>query len=352
MKALIAMSGGVDSSVAASMVKNMGFECVGCTMKLFVKETDGEVSNDIKDAGAVCEKLGIPFYVLDLKEEFKDKVINKFCESYKKGETPNPCVECNRHMKFARLFEKAKELGCEYIATGHYARIEKTDNGYLLKKALDPKKDQSYVLFRLTQEDLSHILLPLGEKTKEDAREMAENLALVTAHKSDSQDICFVPDGDYAKVMEKYTDNLPGPGNFVTLSGEVLGRHKGIHHYTIGQRRGLAIPADRRLYVVEINADKDLVILGDDKDLFTKEVYAEDVNWISGKAPEAGFRCSARVRYHHQEKSGTIIYADDNTLKFEFDEPQRAVTPGQAVVLYLGDTVLGGGRIRKDTKTR
>lgn len=352
MKALIAMSGGVDSSVAAFLMKEKGFDCIGCTMKLYENEdaavTDGRTCcslDDVEDARSVATRLGMPYYVFNFKEEFREKVICKFIRCYENGITPNPCIDCNWHMKFAKLFDRMKELGCDYIVTGHYVRIEKNGEKYVLKKALDETKDQSYVLYLMTQEQLAHTMFPLGGMAKTDTRKLAEENGFINAAKPDSQDICFVPDGDYAKVIEHYTGKQYAPGEFVTEDGTVLGQHKGIIHYTIGQRKGLGIAAEKPLYVCRICPKENKVVLGDNADLFCTDVYAEHVHWISGEVPKEPFRCKAKIRYRHTEQPATVYPEGEDRFRLVFDEPQRAVTPGQAAVLYDGDIVLGGGTI-------
>lgn len=351
MKALIAMSGGVDSSVAALLMKDC--ERVGCTMRLFDGE---EVENarentccsleDVEDARAVCYRMGIPYHVFNFKDDFEEKIIKKFVSSYRRGLTPNPCIDCNRYMKFDRLYDRARELSCDCIVTGHYARIEEEDGKYLLKKALDPTKDQSYVLYSLTQEQLSRTRFPLGELTKDEVRRIAEENGFVNARKPDSQDICFVPDGDYASFIERYSGAVT-TGDFLTTDGRVLGRHKGVVHYTIGQRKRLGISVGTPIYVVGINADDNTVVLGDEKELFHTTAIVEDFNWIAGEAPSVPIRCKAKTRYRQTEQPATATVNSDGTVTLVFDEPIRAITPGQAAVLYDGDTVLGGGVIIK-----
>ena len=355
-KALIAMSGGVDSSVAAKLTLDMGYDCIGCMMKLYDITDEGVIDgpkasrtccsvDDAEDARSVAYRLGMPFYVFNFKDEFRQQVIDRFVDSYLKGITPNPCIECNRYLKFERLYLRALELGCDKIVTGHYARIEFNGERYLLKKGIDASKDQSYVLFRLTQELLEHTIFPLGAQSKDESRRIAAENGFVNASKPDSQDICFVPDGDYAAVIERYTGIKVPEGDFVDMSGKVLGRHKGIIHYTIGQRRGLGISAPEPLYVCAIDVPNNKVVLGPDEALFTGEVKTTDFNWIPGGEIPAELRCSAKIRYHHKEQPGTLYPADDGTCRFIFDEPQRAITPGQSLVLYDGDEVLGGGTI-------
>lgn len=352
-KALIAMSGGVDSSLAAKLMKDRGFECIGCTMKLYHNEDVGlERSrtccslDDVEDARSVAYKLGMPFYVFNFTDAFREKVIAKFIESYEKGITPNPCIDCNRYMKFEKLVERAKILGCDYIVTGHYARIEEKDGKFVLKKAVDETKDQSYVLYSMTQEQLAHTMFPLGSMRKTEVRAIAEENGFVNAEKPDSQDICFVPNGDYANIIELHTGKRSVEGNFVDKQGNVMGQHKGMIHYTIGQRKGLGISNPEPLYVCEIYPESGNIVLGKNGDLFSNELYAADFNWIIGEAPKDKFRCKVKIRYRQTEQWASITPTGENTVHIVFDEPQRAITPGQAAVLYDGDTVLGGGTIQ------
>ena len=353
-KALIAMSGGVDSSLAAKIMVERGYECIGCTMKLFQNEDAGVERSrtccsldDVEDARSVAYKLGMPFYVFNFTDAFREEVIHKFVESYENGITPNPCIDCNRYMKFGKLLDRARVLGCDCIVTGHYARIEETDNGFVLKKALDETKDQSYVLYSMTQEQLSHTAFPLGEMRKSEVRDIAGSSGFVNANKPDSQDICFVPDGDYARVVEMHAGCSFAEGNFVDRDGNIIGRHKGIIHYTVGQRRGLGISAAEPLYVCEIRPESGEVVLGVSRELLCSTVRVADFNWISGEAPRNEFRCRAKLRYRQPEQWVTVmpVGADEFTLRF--DDPQKAPTPGQAAVLYDGDTVIGGGTIQK-----
>ena len=355
MKALIAMSGGVDSSVAALLTKEKGIDCIGCTMKLYeAEDTDLPPADsktccsldDTEDARSVAFRLGMPFYVFNYKDEFRDKVMNKFAACYERGETPNPCIDCNKYLKFGKLHERAQVLGCDYIVTGHYARIEKTPEGkYVLKRALDDSKDQSYVLYNLTQEQLKHTLFPLGELTKAEARKIAEENGFVNANKPDSQDICFVPDGDYAAVVKKLTGNATVPGDFVDKAGNVLGEHKGIINYTIGQRKGLGIAMGHPVFVCEICPENNTVVLGGNEDLMKREVLVKDFNWISGEAPAGPLRCTAKTRYRMTDQPATIWATEEGGVKIVFDEPQRAITRGQSAVAYDGDIVIGGGEI-------
>lgn len=352
-KALIAMSGGVDSSLAAKMMKDRGFDCIGCTMKLYHNEDAGiERSraccslDDVEDARSVAYKLGMPFYVFNFTDAFRDTVIRKFIENYEKGITPNPCIDCNRYMKFDKLYKRAKILGCDYIVTGHYARIEEQDDKFVLKKALDETKDQSYVLYSMTQEQLAHTIFPLGSMRKTEVRALAEENGFVNADKPDSQDICFVPNGDYASVIELQTGKRYPQGNFVDKHGNILGRHKGVIHYTIGQRKGLGISSATPLYVCEICSQNGNVVLGNNDDLFSSETDVIDFNWISGTTPQGKFRCKVKIRYRQPERWATVIPTGADTVHITFDEPQRAITSGQAAVLYNGDVVLGGGTIK------
>ena len=352
-KALIAMSGGVDSSLAAKLMRDRGFDCIGCTMKLYHNEDAGlERSrtccslDDVEDARSVAFKLGMPFYVFNFTDAFRDTVIRKFIDSYEQGITPNPCIDCNRYMKFDKLFERAKILGCDYIVTGHYARIEEQDGKFLLKKALDETKDQSYVLYSMTQRQLAHTMFPLGNMRKTEVRQCAGECGFVNAKKPDSQDICFVPNGDYAGVIELQTGRRAAEGNFVDKHGNILGRHKGLIHYTIGQRKGLGISSSAPLYVCRICPESGDVTLGSRDDLLRREADVSDFNWISGSVPRGEFRCKVKIRYRQPEQCAIIRPTGENTVHIAFDEPQRAITPGQAAVLYDGDLVLGGGTIQ------
>lgn len=353
MKALISMSGGVDSSLAAKLMKDKGFDCIGCTMKLYHNEDAGIESSrtccsldDVEVARSVAYKLGMPFYVFNFTDAFRDTVIRKFIESYENGITPNPCIDCNRYMKFDKLYERAKTLGCDYIVTGHYARIEEENGKFVLKKALDETKDQSYVLYSMTQDQLVHTMFPIGSMQKTEVRAIAEESGFVNADKPDSQDICFVPNGDYASVIELQTGKESAEGNFVDKQGNNLGRHKGVIHYTIGQRKGLGVSSTEPLYVCNICPKDGNVVLGSNDDLFSREADVSDFNWISGEVPGSEFRCKAKIRYRQPEQWVTVIPTGADTVHIVFDEPQRAITPGQAAVFYDGDTVLGGGTIK------
>jgi len=356
MKALIAMSGGVDSSLAAKLTKDAGYDCAGCTMRLFDNESAGiERSrtccslDDVEDAKSVAYRIGIPFYVFNFTDHFKDKVINKFADCYHNGMTPDPCIDCNREMKFGLLYERAKTLGFDRIVTGHYARIVYEDGEYKLKKALDESKDQSYVLYFLNQYQLAHTLFPLGDMRKCDVRDKAREYGFLNSDKPDSQDICFVPDHDYARVIAINSDRVSPEGNYVDKEGRALGRHKGIVNYTIGQRKGLGIALGEPMYVCSIDPVENTVTLGKRDDLLSYDATVADVSFVSGVAPQKPVRCSAKIRYRQKDESAWLIPADGSLFTLRFDMPQRAVTPGQAAVFYDGDTVLGGGTIVRAT---
>ncbi len=352
-KAMIAMSGGVDSSVAALLMLEQGYECVGATMKLFapgdsiVCERTCGAPDDAADAAAVAARLGIAHHVFDFSERFRRDVMEQFVHAYEEGRTPNPCIECNRCLKFDSMVRKMQEMGLDYVVTGHYAQVvEDAKTGrFLLKKAVDVTKDQSYFLYTLTPQQLRHIRFPLGGLQKSEVREIAEKNGFITAKKKDSQDICFVPDGDYAGFIERYTGKGFPEGEFIDLDGNVMGTHRGIVHYTIGQRKGLGISAGHPLYVCGIDPERNQVKLGTNADLFTDTLVAENVNLIACDFMTEPMHVHAKIRYRHQEQPALAWMTEDGRLHVKFDEPQRAVTCGQAVVLYQGDTVVGGGVI-------
>lgn len=352
--ALIAMSGGVDSSIAAYLTQEQGYRCMGTTMRLYRNEDIGLnpyhtccSQSDIDDAGEIAFQLDIPYEVLDFTMDFKEQIIEKFIRIYEQGGTPNPCIDCNRYMKFDKLLKFAKEKGLDYIVTGHYARVEKdeTTGRYILRKAVDLTKDQSYVLYNMTQEQLACTRFPLGNMTKVEARKLAERLHFVTANKHDSQDICFVPDGDYVKFMEQYTGKTYPEGDFLNLSGEPVGKHHGAVRYTIGQRKGLGLSMGEPVYVCEKSMEENTVTVGPEEALFTRELIGEDMNWISIPELTEPMKIKAKTRYRQVEQPGVVEPLADGKIKITFDQPQRAMTVGQAVVIYDGDVVVGGGTI-------
>lgn len=337
MKALIGMSGGVDSSVAAYLTMQAGFDCIGATMKLW--------SDVSKDARSVALRLGIPFYSFDLSGEFEEKVICPFIADYEAGLTPNPCIICNRHLKFGAFLDKALELGCEKIVTGHYARIFFENGRWQLRKAADESKDQTYFLYRMTQNQLAHTLFPLGDLSKADARRIAEEQGFITAQKRDSQDICFIPDGDYLAFMERHTGKEYAPGNYLDLSGNIVGRHKGAVGYTLGQRKGLGLAMGAPVYVCAKDMTANTVTVGPNEALFQKTLRATDWNWIAIEELTEPVRVLAKARSRQAEQPAWVYPEENGLARVEFDEPQRAITPGQAVVLYDGEIVIGGGTI-------
>jgi len=354
-KALIAMSGGVDSSVCAALMTEEGYDCIGITMKLYENDTAGLEKegaccslSDALDARKVCGRLGMDHYVFNFREDFEKKVIDRFVAAYEAGDTPNPCIDCNRYLKFDRLYRRAKELDCAYIATGHYARVERDAKSgrFLLKKAFNTAKDQSYVLAFLNQEQLAHTKFPLGGfASKEQVRELADAYGFANAAKRDSQDICFVPDGNYADFIRRYTGKEYPSGDFVTADGKKLGEHKGIIRYTIGQRKGLGLALPAPLYVCRKDTEKNEVVLSPEDALFSTACIVGDFNWIAYDEPRGSVRVTAKTRYRAKEAPATAHVRADGRVELVFDEPQRAITTGQAAVLYDGDAVVGGGTI-------
>lgn len=348
-KVLIGMSGGVDSSVAAVLLKDEGYDVIGVTMKLLNEEDNGTCCNldSTLDAKRVCDFLEIPHYTLNFKDEFKKYVIDDFINSYKNLRTPNPCIECNKYLKFGAMYKKAKELGCDYIATGHYAKVEFSEkyNKNVIKKSDAIGKDQSYVLYSIDKQVLDSFLLPLGSfKTKSEIREIAKKYNLPVANKPDSEDICFITDGDYKKYLETHSDIKENIGNIVNKQGLVLGKHKGLYRYTIGQRRGLGVSYKEPLFVTGYNKDKNELIVGTEPETYTKEFMVSDLNWLLFDTLEQEMKVKVKVRYTAKECNATIIPIEDK-VKVIFDEPQKYVTPGQSAVFYIDDIVIGGGKI-------
>lgn len=350
-KALVAMSGGVDSSVTAYILKEKGYDCIGVTFSMFDKSNplfgfNNRENNDLRDAKAVCDKLGIEFLEIDASNQFRKHVIDNFIKTYERGGTPNPCIQCNRHVKFRLLYDIADEFGCDIIATGHYAKTgyDETTDRYYIEKADDLTKDQSYVLYSLTQEQIARTVFPLADISKEDARRIAEDNGFINAKKGDSQDICFIPDGDYASFILRATEKKYPYGKFIDTEHNVLGKHKGIIHYTIGQRRGLDIALGQRMYVKSKNHIDNTVMLSTNEHLFEKKIVLEDFNFVGAEDFDSPVRCKAKIRYSHSEHDATVYNNGDNII-IDFDEPQRAPTKGQSAVIYSGNKVLGGGII-------
>lgn len=343
-KVLIALSGGVDSSVAAGILLKEGYDCIACTMLLY--EGDNKIEN-VEEISAykVAESLGIPFVVLDFRKEFKECVIDKFVNTYLNGMTPNPCVDCNKHLKFGLFYDKAEEMGCDFVATGHYARVIKKDSHYYLAESDNKKKDQTYFLYNLNENILSKTLFPLGKMSKEEVRAVARKLELPTAEKSESQDICFVPEGDYGKLIEENIGAKLEPGEFIGPNGEVLGMHKGIANYTVGQRKGLGIAYSEPLFIKEISAEDKKIYLGTKNQIYKDEIIVKELNFINER-PKKEFRCLVRTRYHQPLQNCTVKMLDEGGAVAKFDIPQKALTPGQAAVFYTEDEIIiGGGTI-------
>ncbi len=354
-KVVVGMSGGVDSSVAAYLLKEQGYDVIGVTMQIWQDEEEGTKEADggccglsaVEDAGRVAEKLEIPYYVMNFKQEFKSCVMDYFVEEYLRGHTPNPCIACNRYVKWEALLRRSLGIGADYIATGHYARIERLAGGrYAVRNSVTAAKDQTYALYNLTQEQLSHTLMPVGCYTKEEIRGIAEAAGLSVSHKPDSQEICFIPDNDYAGFIDRAAgERAPGPGRFVDREGNVLGVHKGITHYTIGQRRGLGLSMGERVFVTQIRPETNEVVIGSNEDLFTQTVVCDRVNYMAVEDLVSPVRVLARIRYNHRGEYGRIEKLPGGRVLCTFERPVRAAAAGQAIVFYDGEYLLGGGTI-------
>ena len=354
MKVVVGMSGGVDSSVAAYLLKQQGYEVIGVTMQIWQKEDNQTVEENggccglsaVEDARRVAQMLDIPYYVMNFREEFDQKVIRYFMREYLNGRTPNPCIACNRYVKWESLLQRSMQIGADYIATGHYARIEQLQNGrYAIRNSVTAAKDQTYALYNLTQEQLMRTKMPVGAYEKSQVRAIAEKLGLYVAHKPDSMEICFVPDQDYARFIEENSGKKIPEGNFVTTDGKIVGRHRGITHYTVGQRKGLNLSMGKPVFVLEIRPETNEVVLGENRDVFTYELDADHINFMSIPDIQDEMLLKAKIRYSHSGSMCKVTRTGEDTIHCEFLEPVRAVTPGQAVVLYDGEYVAGGGTI-------
>jgi len=349
------MSGGVDSSVAACLLKEQGYDVIGVTMQIWQEEEPEQVEENggccglsaVEDARRVAWSLDIPYYVMNFRKEFKECVMDYFIDEYLHGHTPNPCIACNRYVKWEALLNRSMEIGADYIATGHYARVMQLPNGrYTIQNSVTAAKDQTYALYNLTQEQLSHTLMPVGAYTKDEIRQIAEDHGLEVAKKKDSMEICFIPDNDYAGFIEKNVENVPGPGNFVDMDGNVIGRHKGITHYTVGQRKGLNLAMGRPVFVTEIRPETNEVVIGDNDDVFSDHLICGNVNWMAVDGLHGEEKTvMAKIRYSHKGAPCVIRELEDGRVECRFETPQRAITPGQAVVFYENDYVFGGGTI-------